>query len=126
MSDFLTLVQGAIEENDQIARFIKAICYGNMRFALEMFCTFITSGVTDVGKMLKIYNRDGWYNVAFHEFVKAIMLGEASLLQGRRKPYLQPLQCRTGAQFKSFYSVPYSFSVEAASRRKYSRRAWIR
>ena len=86
ITGFLTLVQGAIAENDKIARFIKATSYGNMRFALEMFCSFITSGVTDVGKMLKIYERDGWYNVAFHEFVKSIMLGDRSYYREEQSP----------------------------------------
>ena len=27
-------------------------------------------------KMLRIHRRDGWYNIAYHEFVKSIMLGE--------------------------------------------------
>ena len=46
--DFLRIVEVGILENTRIGRFIKALCYGNMRFALEMFCMFITSGETDV------------------------------------------------------------------------------
>jgi hypothetical protein len=83
---FLKIVQGAIIDNHRIASFIKTICYGNMRFALEMFCTFLTSGVTDVEKMLKIYARDGWYNVAYHEFVKAIMLGDRAIYKEEQSP----------------------------------------
>jgi hypothetical protein len=41
-----------------------------------MFTMFMTSGVTDVDKMLNIYRRQDTYFVAFHEFVKSIMLGE--------------------------------------------------
>ncbi len=84
--DFLYLAEGAIEDNDRIARFIKAICYGNMRFALELFVTFLTSGATDVGKMLKIYKRDGWYNIAYHEFLKSIMLGDWAYYKQERSP----------------------------------------
>ena len=83
---FLKIVQGAIQENRRIKSFIKTICYGNMRFALEMFCTFLISGVTDVEKMLKIYDRDGWYNVAYHEFVKAIMLGDRAIYKEDQSP----------------------------------------
>jgi hypothetical protein len=66
------------ERSRNIARFIESVCFGNMRLALQMFATFLTSGVTDVDKMLRIYSRDGAYFVAFHEFIKSIML------QGRR------------------------------------------
>src|SRR5437764_9235852 len=47
-----------------------------MRFALQMFTTFLTSGATDVDKMLAIYRREGAYYVAFHEFVKSVMIGD--------------------------------------------------
>lgn len=84
--DFLRIVEGGILENERIARFIKSICYGNMRLALEMFCTFVTSGATDVDKMLKIYYRDGWYNLAHHEFVKAVMLGDRAYYKEEQSP----------------------------------------
>src|SRR5947208_1786757 len=48
----------------------------NMRLALDMFTLFMTSGATDVDKMLRIYHESGSYFVAFHEFVKSIMLAE--------------------------------------------------
>lgn len=83
---FLKIVQGAIDGNHRIASFIKAICHGNMRLALEMFCTFLVSGVTDVEKMLKIYDRDGWYSVAYHEFVKAVMLGARAIYKEEQSP----------------------------------------
>lgn len=77
ISDFLRIVETSIfEQNLNIARFIEALCFGNMRLALDMFTMFMTSGVTDVDKMLNIYRRSGAYFVAFHEFVKSIMLGE--------------------------------------------------
>ncbi|MGE0456090.1 MAG: hypothetical protein AB7O37_22935 [Vicinamibacteria bacterium] len=75
--DFLRIVEYSIfESNRTIARFIEALCFGNMRLALEMFATFLGSGATDVDKMLRIYRREGAYYVAFHEFVKSIMLGD--------------------------------------------------
>lgn len=75
LSDFLRIVGDSIfGENRKIIRFIEALCYGNMRFALQMFTQFLISGVTDVDKMLAIYRRDEKYYVAFHEFCKSIML----------------------------------------------------
>jgi hypothetical protein len=77
IAEFLRIVEYSIfEKNKNIQRFIEAICFGNMRMALQMFTTFLISGATDVDKMLHIFHRDGSYFVAFHEFVKSIMLGE--------------------------------------------------
>jgi hypothetical protein len=77
ISDFFTIVQRSVfGQNRNIVRFIEALCYGNMRQALNMFTNFLTSGATDVDKMLTIYRRDGFYNVAFHEFAKSIILGD--------------------------------------------------
>ena len=77
IADFLQIVQMSIfDRNRRIARFIEAICQGNMRFALKLFSNFLKSGATDVDKMLYIYRRDGRYNVAYHEFVKSIMLDD--------------------------------------------------
>ncbi len=73
--DFLTILQSSIfVKSKWIAYFVEAICYGNMRLALDMFNTFLVSGATDVDKMLRIFQREEDYQVAFHEFVKSVML----------------------------------------------------
>jgi hypothetical protein len=77
IADFLRIVNTSIfEVNRNIARFIEFLCFGNMRMALNMFSLFMTSGATDVDKMLAIYRREGDYFVASHEFVKSVMLGD--------------------------------------------------
>ncbi len=92
--DFLKIVDYSIfEHNKNIARFIEAICFGNMRFALQMFTTFLTSGATDVDKMLAIYRRDGSYYVAFHEFVKSIMLGDRAYYRERPSVIMNVFDC---------------------------------
>ena len=40
-----------------------------MRFALQLFNNFITSGATNMPKILEKF-RDGGYTVPFHEFAK--------------------------------------------------------
>src|SRR5207249_3394000 len=55
---------------------------------LQMFSTFMTSGATDVDKMLNIYRRSGAYYVAFHEFVKSIMLSERRYYKDSASPIL--------------------------------------
>lgn len=73
--DFLNIIKASIfYKSKSIARFIEAICYGNMRRALDMFNTFLVSGATDADKILRIYKRYGEYNVPLHEFIKSVIL----------------------------------------------------
>ena len=59
-----------------------------MREALKMFTIFMTSGVTDVGKMLAIYRASDSYFVSFHEFVKSIMLEERRYYKDAASPIM--------------------------------------
>lgn len=94
IAEFLKIVETSIfQQNRNIARFIEALCFGNMRLALSMFSTFMTSGATDVDKMLNIYRRSGSYYVAFHEFVKSIMLSERRYYKDSASPILNLFDC---------------------------------
>lgn len=55
---------------------IESISYGDMRYSLHLLNTFMTSGTTDVGKILIHHMKSGGYTVAFHEFVKSVTLSE--------------------------------------------------
>jgi hypothetical protein len=94
IADFLKIIETSIfQHNRNIARLIEALCFGNMREALEMFTMFMTSGATDVDKMLLIYRRDEAYYVAFHEFVKSIMLGERRYYKDQASAILNMFDC---------------------------------
>jgi hypothetical protein len=106
IADFLKIVETSIfERNHNIARFIEALCFGNMRLALDMFTTFMTSGATDVDKMLSIYRRSGAYFVAFHEFVKSIMLGERRYYKDEASPILNVFDCGTQRNSSHFTAL---------------------
>jgi hypothetical protein len=94
IGDFLAVVEaGVLEQSKIIVHFIEALCFGNMRLALQMFTTFLSSGATDVDKMLRIYRRDGGYYIAYHEFVKSIMLGERKYYKESASPILNLFDC---------------------------------
>lgn len=98
--DLLRIVEQSIfEKSKNIAHFIDHLCYGNMRLALQMFSAFLVSGATDVDKMLKIYRRDGSYYVAFHEFLRSIMLGDRYFYKGTFSSILNLFEC--GAEINS-------------------------
>ena len=94
IGDFLKVVEdGVLEQSRVIVHFVEALCFGNMRLALQMFTTFLSSGATDVDKMLRIYRRDGYYQIAYHEFVKSIMLSERKYYKESASPILNVLDC---------------------------------
>lgn len=94
IADFLRIVEYSIfSRNKNIARFVDAICFGNMRQALKMFGTFLTSGATDVDKMLRIHRRDGAYYVAFHEWVKSVILGDRQYYKESESPIMNLFDC---------------------------------
>jgi hypothetical protein len=94
IADFLRIIETSIfQQNQNIARFIEALCFGNMREALDMFTMFMTSGATDVDKMLSMYRKSGAYFVAFHEFVKSIMLGERQYYKDQASAVMNLFDC---------------------------------
>jgi hypothetical protein len=94
IADLLRIIEVSIfQQNRNIARFIEALCFGNMRQALDMFTMFMTSGATDVDKMINIYRKSGAYYVAFHEFVKSIMLGERRYYKDQASTVINVFDC---------------------------------
>ncbi len=116
ITDFLTIVKKSIfSDSRNVSRFIEAICFGNMRLALQMFTTFLVSGATDVDKMLLIYRREGDYYVAFHEFVKSIMLGDRKYYREAQSPVMNVFDC--GPQRNSSHFTALRLIETLASRR---------
>ena len=106
IADFLKIIEISIfERNRNIARFIEALCFGNMRLALDMFTMFMTSGATDVDKMLNIYRRSGAYYVGFHEFVKSIMLGDRQYYKDQASPIMNVFDCGSENNASHFTSL---------------------
>jgi hypothetical protein len=106
ISDFLKIVEHSIfEKNKNISRFIDHLCFGNMRYALQMFSTFLVSGATDVDKMLRIYRREGNYFVAYHEFIRSIMLGERFYYKESSSVILNVFECGQEKNSSHFTSL---------------------
>lgn len=105
--EFLSIIQKSIFlRSKQIAPFIEAICHGNMRLALDMFNTFLVSGATDVDKMLHIFNETGAYQVAFHEFLKSVMLKEKRYYKETpENPIMNVFECSTKKNSSHFTTL---------------------
>ena len=70
-----SLIGSATNKNANIVRMLATVSNGDMRHALDMFRDFLSSGNTDVNKIIRIVNRSGSYSVPFHEFAKSAILG---------------------------------------------------
>jgi len=70
-----TLIRSTTVDNANIVRMLACVSNGDMRHALDMFREFVSSGNTNVEKILRIASEGGGYTVAFHEFAKSAILG---------------------------------------------------
>lgn len=76
LSDFLEIVDFSFQNNLELVEFVDNVCGGNIRLALDFVRVFVGSGHANTVKMLNIYRETGSYNVALHEFLRAIIYGD--------------------------------------------------
>ena len=88
---FRLLRRSLLGKNKNIIRLVESVAYGNMRLALKLFNSFITSGATNMPKILGFYNKGVNYTVPFHEFTKSIMLGDYRYYKEDRSPISSPI-----------------------------------
>lgn len=63
-------------QSKKIVKFIDSVSLGNMRDALKMFNNFIVSGNTNINEIFSKIETTGQYQLAYHQFIKSIILGE--------------------------------------------------
>jgi hypothetical protein len=83
---FRFLRHSILGRNYNIIRLVESIAFGNMRLALRLFNSFVTSGATDIRKIINFHSQKRGYTVPFHEFTKSIMLGEFRFYKESRSP----------------------------------------
>lgn len=75
--DFFRLLRDSIfQQSRNIVRLVESVSFGNARIALDLLNAFITSGATNMSKILEKFNLYGGYTVPFHEFAKSVILGD--------------------------------------------------
>ena len=106
LRDFLSIVRRSVlQSNGRISNLIESVCFGNMRMALEMFKSFLVSGATDVNKMLTIYHREGSYFVAYHEFLKSVMLCDHQFYREEISPIINLFDVTSAARASHFTAM---------------------
>lgn len=69
------LISSTTGKNESIVRMLASVSNGDMRNALDMFREFLSSGNTNVDKIIEILKHQGSYTVSAHEFAKSAILG---------------------------------------------------
>ncbi len=117
--EFFHLLRSSIfGKNHNIMRLLEAVSFGNMRSALDMFNSFITSGATNMPKILDKF-RHGGYNVPFHEFAKSVILGDYRFYKGSRSLIMNVFDCtacRNSSHFTTLRLLSYLVSSGDGSR----------
>jgi hypothetical protein len=75
IDDLLQTIIHSIKQNQNIVRMLACVSNGDMRYALDMFRAFVSSGNTNIEKIIDIVRDSGFYTVPFHEFAKSAILG---------------------------------------------------
>ena len=79
-----SLIRSTTQRNHNIVRMLACVTNGDMRHALDMFRAFLSSGNTNVKKIVDIVETGGTYIVPFHEFAKSAILGSRRYFNGSR------------------------------------------
>jgi len=118
--DFFRLLRDSIfEKNKNIVRLVEAVSFGNARIALDLLNAFITSGATNMAKILDKYSLYGRYTVPFHEFAKSVILGDYRYYKEGRSFIMNVFYVtdkRNASHFSALRILKYLGTVRGADR----------
>jgi hypothetical protein len=77
----------SFHHNKDLAELLDNISNGNVRLVLDLIQQFFGSGHVDTERIYTIYRDQGFYFVAVHEFIRAIMYGDSVFYEPNRTPF---------------------------------------
>jgi len=82
----------SLEQSEEISECIENLAGGNIRLALDFVRGFFGSGHVDTEKIVYIYEHPTWrgatYIIPLHEFLRAVIFGDAEHYDPERSPIL--------------------------------------
>lgn len=102
---------------NEILRFMDDISGGDMRLALYFFATFLLSGNTDVGEMLRI---GSGYQIPFHHVIKSIILEHSMLYSSSRSKIMNLFD--VNAEYTNSHFLHLRILTYLCNRLSYQRR----
>lgn len=80
LKKYFSIIKASLRKKNKqsvkIVSFIDSVSVGNMREGLNMFNNFIVSGNTNIREIFERKAKSGSYQIAYHQFIKSIILGE--------------------------------------------------
>lgn len=86
LEKLLQIFNNSLYRNPALIEFLDNISGGNVRLALDLVKGFFGSGHVDTQKILRIYEESGGYEVPLHEFLRAVIFGDAEYYDPDRSP----------------------------------------
>lgn len=86
LDKMIRILLDSLNRNEDLLEFIDNVSAGNVRLALEFVNKFLSSGHIDTRKMLEIYETKRKYIVPLHEFMRAVIYGDARYYAPRQSP----------------------------------------
>ena len=75
-----------LDTKSEIGELLDNLSGGNVRLALDLVKGFLGSGHVDTAKIINIYDRNGFYEVSFHEFLRAVIYGDSEHYDPSQSP----------------------------------------
>ncbi len=86
LDSIIRIFLDSLRYNRALEGFIDNIAGGNVRLALDLIKGFFGSGHVDTQKFIDIYDESGSYYVPLHEFLRAVIYGDAKYYEPDRSP----------------------------------------
>jgi hypothetical protein len=107
-----SFLQG-LGRDDELKKCIEHISGGNVRLALDMIRQFFGSGHVDTEKIVDIYRRDKHYYVSVHEFLRAVIYGDAEHYDPTRSNVANVFDVST-ADTREHFLMPFLLGLLSA------------
>jgi hypothetical protein len=74
--------------NKELAELLDNISNGNVRLVLDLIQQFFGSGHVNTERIHNAFQRQGYYLIPLHEFIRAIMFGDNAFYEPNRTPFV--------------------------------------
>jgi hypothetical protein len=80
----IEMLEDGLKKNPPLIEFLDNMSSGNLREALGMVTAFVGNGHVDSTKIINAIKTGGYYTLAVHEFIRAIIYGDLEYFQPSR------------------------------------------
>jgi hypothetical protein len=102
LGQYLDMLLNAFRERGDLVEFVDNMSGGNIRRALDFVASFIGSGHVDSKKILEIVEKQGYYILPLHEFLRAVAFGDAEHYDPSKSPLVNVFDTYAGEAREHF------------------------